>query len=182
MPETIIQMDAKHRSFFLKGMLKEGIRNQENPSTISGSCGYNVAASTVTLHNQNPLESGPKVYDRTARRERISKLFNARNQSIPHIFLERTTRHSISDTPLNYHSNEETTTDNESSRPPKSNGSLEIYNVTLTELKSKTKGKVIHMQKSPTKMDARSEDNAEVTTLTTICNNDNDAPTPNKTL
>ncbi|MED6196351.1 hypothetical protein PIB30_046704, partial [Stylosanthes scabra] len=126
MPETLCQMDENQQSFIVKGLLSGDFRHHKNASTISGG-------------------SGGKWYifrinDRTARRERMSKLFNSRNQSIPSIVLDKTVACSISAPALKDHSDNGLLRINEKPKPITSDGSLGISDVTLAELKSRTKG------------------------------------------
>ncbi|MED6135936.1 hypothetical protein PIB30_051382 [Stylosanthes scabra] len=123
MPETLCQMDENQQSFIVKGLLSGDFRHHKNESTISGGSRGNGTSSAVTLTNHNPRGPSGKgnigasrnrptlceidkevevggsvcaVNDRTARRERMSKLFNSRNQSIPPIVLDKTVACSIS--------------------------------------------------------------------------------------
>ncbi|MED6112330.1 hypothetical protein PIB30_060730 [Stylosanthes scabra] len=151
-------------------MLSGDFRNHKNASTIYGGGGDDGAASTVTLPNHYPRGSSAKgnigasrkrltlskidknveiggflrgvivLTDRTNKRERISKLFNSRNQPIPQIVLDGTVGCKISALALGDHSDDGPVQVNASPGPITSDGSIEIHNVTLAELRSRTKG------------------------------------------
>ncbi|MED6110839.1 hypothetical protein PIB30_046593 [Stylosanthes scabra] len=161
-----VSLDASHKLHgeIVNSRKRVALSEIDMNSTVEAS---QPTAFAVTLVNHTPLGTGAKVSigacrkrpalceidknveirdsfypvnDKIARRDIISKLFNSRHQSIPQIVLDRTLGCTTSLFALGNPINSVLEKFNNSIGHESSDGSVEISDVTLAELKSRTKG------------------------------------------